>query len=437
MKKVVSVALLVLVAVGVFATGTVEYRDTIDTAEGAGAFTTLLAALDAAGLTDTLRGDGPFTVFAPTDDAFAALPDGLVAALLEDIPTLRQVLLYHVVAGDVRSGAVVGLDEAPSIQGEMIDISVNRGSVYVNQAQVVDVDIDTSNGVIHVIDQVIVPPSIDVARLIMPDIVDTAVADGRFSTLVAAIQAAGLEETLRGNGPFTVFAPTDAAFAKLPAGTVQSLLADIPTLTDILLYHVVSGDVMASDVVGLSSAATVQGQPVAVSVSDGMVYINDAQVIITDVKASNGIIHVIDSVIIPPANNIAEALTEDGRFTTLLAAVGAANLVETLSSGGPFTLFAPTDTAFARLPAGTVQSLLGDIPTLTDILLYHVVNGRVFAGDVVGLTEAATVQGESIEISVDGGSVVLDGQSNVIEVNTLATNGVIHVIDRVILPAGE
>ena len=437
MKKVISATLLVLVAVGVFATGTVEYRDTIDTAEDAGAFTTLLAALDAAGLTDTLRGEGPFTVFAPTDDAFAALPDGIVAALLEDIPTLRQVLLYHVVAGDVRSGAVVGLDEAPSVQGEMIDISVNRGSVYVNQAQVVDVDIDTSNGVIHVIDQVIVPPSIDVARLIMPDIVDTAVADGRFNTLVAAIQAAGLEETLRGDGPFTVFAPTDAAFAKLPAGTVQSLLADIPTLTDILLYHVVSGDVMASDVVGLSSATTVQGQPVAVSVTDGRVYINDAQVIITDVKASNGIIHVIDSVIIPPANSIAEALTEDGRFTTLLAAVSAANLVETLSSGGPFTLFAPTDAAFARLPAGTVQSLLGDIPTLTDILLYHVVNGRVFAGDVVGLTEAATVQGESIEISIDGGSVVLDGQSNVIEVNTLATNGVIHVIDRVILPAGE
>jgi uncharacterized surface protein with fasciclin (FAS1) repeats len=133
----------------------------------------------------------------------------------------------------------------------------------------------------------------------MPDNVDTAVADGRFTTLVAAIEAADLVDALKAEGPLTVFAPTDDAFAALPEGTVEALLADIPALTDILLYHVVEGKVMAADVVELSAAATLLGQEVAISVMDGKVMLNDSQVILTDVEASNGVIHVIDAVLLP------------------------------------------------------------------------------------------------------------------------------------------
>ena len=133
-------------------------------------------------------------------------------------------------------------------------------------------------------------------------IVDIAVADGRFTTLVTAVQAADLVDTLNSDGPFTVFAPTDDAFAALPAGTVESLLGDIPALTDILLYHVVPGKVMAADVVTLSSADTALGKPVQITTSGGEVMINDAKVIITDIEASNGVIHVIDAVLIPPAD---------------------------------------------------------------------------------------------------------------------------------------
>ncbi len=266
-----------------------------------------------------------------------------------------------------------------------------------------------------------------------PDIVEIAVSDGRFTTLVAALDAAGLVETLQGDGPFTVFAPTDDAFAQLPAGTVDALLADIPTLTNILLYHVVAGAVPSSDVVNLTSATTVQGQPVMISTSDG-VAVNGANVVIPDIIASNGIIHVIDAVILPPTADIVETAVADGRFTTLVAAVQAAGLVETLQSPGPFTVFAPTDAAFARLPAGTVESLLGNIPALTDVLTYHVVSGRVFAGDVVGLSSAPSVQGAEIAIGVMNGSVTLNGGSNVVITDILTTNGVIHVIDAVILP---
>jgi transforming growth factor-beta-induced protein len=336
-------------------------------------------------------------------------------------------------------------------------------------------------------------------------IVDLAVADGRFTTLVAAVQAAGLVDTLKSKGPFTVFAPTDDAFKKLPAGTVEGLLKDIPTLKNILLYHVVSGDVRAADVVKLSSANTVLGKPVTIKVEGDKVKVNDAMVIITDIVASNGVIHVIDTVLLPPADlaagptyavrsgdslsaiagrtlgnwrryteiveltnrmaesdksyraignpnliypgqklvlpegaqvqtkDIVDIAVADGRFTTLVAAVQAAGLVDTLKSAGPFTVFAPTDDAFKKLPAGTVEGLLKDIPTLKNILLYHVVSGDVRAADVVKLTSANTALGKPVTIKVDGDKVMVNDAA-VIITDIVAANGVIHVIDTVLLP---
>ena len=279
----------------------------------------------------------------------------------------------------------------------------------------------------------------------LKDIVDTAVADGRFTTLVAAVGAAELVDTLKGEGPFTVFAPTDDAFAALPAGTVDELLKpeNKQQLTDILLYHVVSGNVMAADVTALTSATTVLGKDVAIKVDMGNVYINEAKVIITDIETSNGVIHVIDAVLLPPAedaametNTIVDIAVADGRFTTLVAALGAAELVETLSGEGPFTVFAPTDDAFAALPAGTLDSLLlpENKQQLTDILLYHVVSGKVMAADVVTLTSATTVLGKDVTITVKDGNVFLNDTVQVIITDIEASNGVIHVIDAVLLP---
>lgn len=281
---------------------------------------------------------------------------------------------------------------------------------------------------------------------VLKDIVDTAVADGRFTTLVAAVQAAELVDTLKGEGPFTVFAPTDDAFAALPEGTLDSLLLpeNKQTLTDILLYHVVSGKVMAADVTAMTSAATVLGKDVAIKVDMGNVYINEAKVIITDIETSNGVIHVIDAVLLPPTdeaameekNTIVDIAVADGRFTTLVAAVTAADLVETLSGEGPFTVFAPTDDAFAALPAGTLESLLlpENKQQLTDILLYHVVSGKVMATDVVTLTSAPTVLGKDVTITVKDGKVYLNDTVQVIITDIEASNGVIHVIDAVLLP---
>lgn len=264
-------------------------------------------------------------------------------------------------------------------------------------------------------------------------IVDIAVGDDRFSTLVTAVQTAGLVETLSSEGPFTLFAPTNDAFAALPEGTVEALLQDRDALTQVLTYHVVAGAVSANQVTGLSNAETIQGQPVVVG-SSGGVSINDANVIETDIRGSNGIIHVIDSVLIPPANDIVEIAASAGSFSTLVTALQAAGLVETLQGEGPFTVFAPTDEAFAKLPDGTVSNLLADIPALTQILTYHVVPGRVFSGDVVNLASAPTVQGQEISIETGMGGVMLNDSATVSLTDILATNGVIHVIDTVILP---
>jgi transforming growth factor-beta-induced protein len=275
----------------------------------------------------------------------------------------------------------------------------------------------------------------------LADIVDTAVADGRFTTLVAAVDAAGLVDALKGEGPFTVFAPTDDAFAALPEGTVEELLKpeNKQALTDILLYHVVEGKVMAADVTGLTSATTLLGKDIAIKVDMGNVYINDAKVIITDIETSNGVIHVIDAVLLPSdeeAQTIVEIAVADERFSTLVAAVTAADLVETLSGEGPFTVFAPTNDAFAALPAGTVENLLlpENKQALIDILLYHVVSGKVMAADVVGLTSATTVLGKDLTITVRDGKVFLNDTVEIIITDIEASNGVIHVIDAVLLP---
>jgi transforming growth factor-beta-induced protein len=409
-----------------------EPQSIVDIAVADGRFQTLVAALQAADLAETLAGEGPFTVFAPTDDAFALLPEGTVEALLADIPALTDILLYHVVSGEVLAADVVMLEEAITLLGENVSVRVEGDMVYINDAQVIITDIVADNGVIHVIDSVLLPPAEEEP---LGTIVDIAVADGRFQTLVAALQAADLAETLAGEGPFIVFAPTDDAFALLPEGTVEALLADIPALTEILLYHVVSGEVMAEDVVMLNSAKTLAEKFVEIKAVDGMVYINDAQVIITDIQADNGVIHVIDSVLLPAESvgSIVDIAVADGRFETLVAAVTAADLAETLSSDGLFTVFAPTDDAFAKLPEGTVEALLADIPALTDILLYHVVSGRVMAEEVVLLTEAETLQGEMVEIRVENGMVYIN-DAQVIITDIMADNGVIHVIDTVILP---
>jgi transforming growth factor-beta-induced protein len=304
MKKILISAVLAIASLGFAedkkmppaAAAKPALKDIVDTAVGAGSFKTLATALTEAGLIDTLKGKGPFTVFAPTDEAFAKVPKEALEALLKDKAKLTAVLTYHVVAGKVMAADVMKMkdgDKVKTVQGKEFNLGLKDGKVMVNGANVVKTDIEATNGVIHVIDSVIMPPM---------DIVEVAVGAGSFKTLATALTEAGLIETLKGAGPFTVFAPTDEAFAKLPKGALEKLLKDKKKLASVLTFHVVAGKVMAADVMKMKNGdkvKTVEGKSFVLGLKDGKVTVNKANVVKTDIEASNGVIHVIDTVIMP------------------------------------------------------------------------------------------------------------------------------------------
>lgn len=286
------------------------------------------------------------------------------------------------------------------------------------------------------------------------NIVETAIADGRFATLVAALEAAGLDDVLSGPGPFTVFAPTDDAFDLLPDGTIDFLLdpANKDDLTETLTYHVIDGSVSSTQALALdgASAVMINGLTVRIDVSEGNITLNansdlDAAVIQADIAATNGVIHVIDAVLNPEdaLDNIVETAAADDRFTTLVAAIGAAGLVEALSGPGPFTVFAPTNAAFAKLPDGTLDFLLdpANVEVLTDILTYHVFDGSVLAAVAISLDgeKVEMLNGADLALDVIADNLILNDAGNrpatVIITDVLTANGVIHVIDTVLDPA--
>ena len=267
------------------------------------------------------------------------------------------------------------------------------------------------------------------------NIVETAVDNDDFNTLVDAVIAAGLDTTLSDETQtFTVFAPTDAAFAALDSDFLANLVNnDTANLTKILTYHVVSGEVMSTDLSDGMRAETVQGKYITISI-DGDVMIDNAKVTIADIECSNGVIHVIDAVIVPKSN-IVETAIENNDFNTLVDAVVVAELDSTLSDESVlFTVFAPTDAAFAALDPDFLANLVNnDTVNLTKILTYHVVSGKVMSTDLSDGMTAETVQGSNITITIDNSTVFVD-QAQVTTADIECSNGVIHIIDAVIVP---
>jgi uncharacterized surface protein with fasciclin (FAS1) repeats len=286
------------------ARGESKPRDIVDTAVSAGNFDTLVTAVKAAGLAHTLQQPGPFTVFAPSDDAFDQLPAGTLESLLrpENKEQLSAVLTYHVVSGRVSAREAFGLQNAATVNGQRLGITRRDGKLVIGESRIVATDIDCTNGVIHVIDRVLVPEQARIPA--------TAQQAGQFKTLLAAVSAAGLAEVLDGAGPFTVFAPTDDAFKRLPQGTVETLLKpeNQQQLVDILKYHVVSGRVYADQAAEASQAKTLLGRAIETSVSADGLRINDSLVIQADLETANGVIHVIDSVLIPASMSPRQAM---------------------------------------------------------------------------------------------------------------------------------
>ena len=418
----------------------------VDIAVGNADFSILVDALSKAGLVDALNGTGSFTVFAPTNAAFQNLFTALGVTGVEDLSAeaLTPILLYHVIGSEVKStqlsnGYVETLSAfMPGDHAIKLLVDLESGVQINGMSNVTSADIMASNGVIHIIDEVLLPPTV----------VDIAIANPSFTHLVAAVVKADLVNALMADGPFTVFAPTDAAFealfTELGVTGIEDLSAE--TLTPILLYHVVSGNVRAADVsTGMVPTLNTEAELDINADGSGVMINGSTNVIVTDVQGKNGVVHVIDKVLLPNAEeepqSIADIAGANEDFTSLVAALSKADLVETLDSEGTFTVFAPTNAAFEALFTDLGITSIDEVSAeaLTQILLYHVLTTKKMSTDLTtGYLETLSTDSPDadpvvLRADVDGG-VMLNKETSVTTADIEAFNGVIHIIDKVLLP---
>nr|WP_320119677.1 fasciclin domain-containing protein [uncultured Marinifilum sp.] len=418
----------------------------VDIVVGNNDFSILAAALKKADLVGALNGNGPFTVFGPTNAAFQQLFTDLGVTGLDDLSAeaLTPILLYHVLGFEAMSNSLTdGYVETLSTYtpGDFpINLLVNldNGVQLNSSTNVTSADVMASNGVIHIIDNVLLPP----------DVVDIAIANASFTHLVDAVVKADLAGALKAEGPFTIFAPTDAAFEslfdELGINGIEDLTAE--DLVPILTYHVVSGNVRAADVSTGSVPSLNTEADIAIDADGSGVVLNgSSNVIAVDVQGTNGVVHVIDKVLIPNAEeeqqSIADIASANSDFTSLVAALDKAELVETLDGEGSFTVFAPTNQAFQDLFTDLGVSGIDDVSAedLTQILLYHVLASKVMAADInLGYVETLATNSPdmdpvSLYLNNEDG-VYLNKETMVTTADIEAFNGVIHIIDKVLLP---
>lgn len=420
----------------------------------------LIAASDSnINYVDLLSGTtaSPFTVFAPTNDSFIALLTALGLSSLNDIPQdlLQIVLNYHVIAGaNVRAEDLVNGGTAATFQGENLTFDLTSGAKIIDAtgtpSNIIVTNVQTNNGVVHAIDKVLLPQ--EAIDIVDPTIAGLAMMTPDLSILAQALQITGLDAALNNrNAEFTVFAPTNASFNTFLNANGFSSINDVPVnaLTQVILNHALTGIALSSS---LSTSYTTTLATFGSTSNNLSLYINTdngvtlngvADVIVADVMAANGVVHVVDAVINLPT--VVTFAVADPTFSNLVAALtrpDQPDFVSVLStpngtSPAPFTVFAPTDAAFGDLLVELGVGGLGDIdgPTLTATLNMHVIaEANVRAEDLV--SGVVTTLGGEITIDANNATITdSNGRvSNIIVVNVQAANGVVHAIDKVILP---
>ncbi len=420
----------------------VEPQDIVDVAVANG-YSRLADALTEAGLVTTLQGTGPFTVFAPTNAAFEAAgvtSENSFGGLSSD--ELSAVLRYHVVPGNVTSSDLTTGDVA-SVEGS--NLSIDATNLTVNGVAIIEpFDVSASNGTIHTIGSVL---SIPVAEPTL-NIVELAQSQANLSILVTALTkfpdlVSALSDV---NGTYTVFAPTDDAFAALLGVIGQTELDDIPesVLRRVLEYHVVSGAaVLSTDLMDGQEVDPIladEGDVITVGVG-ASVTVDNATVTAPDVAATNGVVHIVDGVLTPDletsiVNTVVEPAYFNTSFTVLTEAVVTAGLLETLiSTDDEYTVFAPTNDAFAAAGINSLEGLTAN--DLSPILLYHVLNSEVKEAGLPATGSAVTTLGGDFYLSINSNGVFINGTTQVTATDIDQDNGVVHVINRTLLPASS
>ena len=410
-------------------------------------------------LVSTLSGTGEFTVFAPTNDAFTALLATIGQTSINDVPepVLKSLLQYHVITSGAVLSTQLTAGNVVTANTESISVTTAGGILLNGSAEVLTADVKSTNGVVHIIDKVLVPASI---LRFVNTVVEPAYFNKNFTTLIAAVTAASpsILETLLSSSKKTLFAPTNDAF--IAAGITS--LPERAILDAVLAYHVIGSEVRASqlpsEAAPANSAITTLGGVFYLSNrgSNGVFINGRTRVINTDILADNGVVHVIDRTLLPPSQTIAQIATalstasSGAEFTQLVAALVRVPALLTAASaaGSNLTVFAPTDAAFNELFTAlgvTVNTI--DLTTLTAVLQHHIISspttatGRVFSRDLI--TGSVPTLNGNISISATAGTVTSGNgtmatiSTNTALVNVLGTNGVIHTINKVLLPSGK
>ncbi|MEO1254974.1 MAG: fasciclin domain-containing protein, partial [Bacteroidota bacterium] len=424
---------------------TSDPNDLSETATSAG-LTTLLAATDATGLTATLEAQSDITVFAPTNDAFAALLTALDVSDLNGLINLlgesrvADILQYHVVASSAFAADLQDGQTLNTLAGQTLTVNVaSDGGVSIsdvsgNTFNVVTADVEISNGVVHVIDGVLIST---------PTVADVAVANG-LTTLLEALEIAGLTQALLDQTTMTVFAPTNAAFESLLNAIGQGELEDIPVdvLTRVLQYHVVSGSALLStNLNDGDTAPTLLQENVTVNISGTNVSIDNSNVTTADVAITNGVVHVLDAVLVPSleasiVNTVVEPAYFNKDFSTLTAAVVKAELLNTLIDGqANLTVFAPNNAAFEAAGITSLDNLSKE--DLTPILQYHVLGSEVKEANLPATGSAVSTLNGDFYLSINNEGVFINGSTEVIATDIDQDNGVVHVIDKTLIPADQ
>ncbi|MBZ9632526.1 fasciclin domain-containing protein [Salegentibacter sp. LM13S] len=401
----------------------------------------------------------PFTVFAPTNAAFASVLEELELAGLGDIPAdlLASILSYHVVTGaNVRSGDLTDEMMVETLETGSFTINLGDNVTITDEngrtATIVATDVQANNGVIHVLDTVLLPEN-DAIEIETNTIADFVAGNEDYSSLLAALETTGLTSTFTGTDEYTVFAPNNAAFAAFLNTAGFSSLDEVPEalLTQVLLNHVQPGAIMSTDLTtGYIPSLAVWGAsetPLSmyINTDDGVMINGVSTVTAADIEADNGVIHAVDAVIGLP--DVTTFATADPNFDILVQALTreeSFTFVQTLmetEDPAPFTVFAPTNDAFVALLDELGAGSLADIPTATleATLAYHVVAGaNVRSGDLTDDMMVTTLQGGEFTVNLGDNVVITDERartSTVIAADVQATNGVIHALDTVLLPA--
>src|SRR6056297_1338516 len=414
-------------AAGVVVNGS---SNVVDVAQEDGRFGTLIGLVEDVGLTTTLQYLGPYTAFAPTDDAFTALFEEVDPSTLTT-EQITFILTYHVISGEgIPSGDLAPEQAVASAADELLYItSTEESGVTVNgNASVIDADVDASNGIVHVVDNVLLPNA-------FLNTVQVAQKNYNFTTLVGLIVDANLAETVA-TTELTVFAPTNAAFEALFAEVdPANLTAD--QLEEIILYHTIPGATIASgDLAAQQAPASTTDENLYITVDGDVVVNGNSTVVTADVASNNGIIHAVDTVLMPNAFvDVPSIAQKNYDLTTLVGLLVDNDLVGTLEGQGPFTVFAPTNAAF-----DAISDVLGTLTPeqVVEVLTYHVVEANVESGDIVPPQTVTMLNQQEITINVTEGVVSITdaegGTAEVVLADQVGTNGVVHIIDAVLIP---